>query len=87
MNLMKSNSSVSKSNAFGYFNNGISLRTDRYRLTKFYRNEKPNLELYDHSTDPEENQNIAEQNEEIVKSLLPLLDEVTPNFYREFLKN
>jgi transglutaminase/protease-like cytokinesis protein 3 len=56
-------------------------------LTKFYRNEKPNLELYDHSTDPEENQNIAEQNEEIVKSLLPLLDEVTPNFYREFLKN
>lgn len=87
MNLMKSNSLVSKSNAFGYFNNGISLRTDRYRLTKFYRNEKPNLELYDHSTDPEENQNIAEQNEEIVKSLLPLLDEVTPNFYREFLKN
>jgi arylsulfatase A-like enzyme len=87
MNLMKSNSSVSKSNAFGYFNNGISLRTDRYRLTKFYRNEKPNLELYDHSNDPEENQNIAEQNEEIVKSLLPLLDEVTPNFYREFLKN
>ncbi len=87
MNLMKSNSSVSKSNAFGYFNNGISLRTDRYRLTKFYRNEKPNLELYDHSTDPEENQNIAEQNEEIVKSLLPLLDEVIPNFYREFLKN
>ena len=87
MNLMKSNSSVSKSKAFGYFNNGISLRTDRYRLTKFYRNEKPNLELYDHSNDPEENQNIAEQNEEIVKSLLPLLDEVTPNFYREFLKN
>ena len=87
MNLMKSNSSVSKSKAFGYFNNGISLRTDRYRLTKFYRNEKPNLELYDHSTDQEENQNIAEQNEEIVKSLLPLLDEVTPNFYREFLKN
>ena len=39
------------------------------------------------SNDPEENQNIAEQNEEIVKSLLPLLDEVTPNFYREFLKN
>jgi arylsulfatase A-like enzyme len=61
MNLMKSNSSVSKSNAFGYFNNGISLRTDRYRLTKFYRNEKPNLELYDHSNDPEENQNIAEE--------------------------
>ena len=54
----------------GYFKNGISLRNDRYRLTKFYRKEKSRLELYDHKTDPEENHNIAEYNKELIKSLM-----------------
>ena len=70
--------------AYSYFKNGISLRNDRYRLTKFYRKEKPRLELYDHKTDPEENHNIAEYNKELIKSLMPLLDGATPKFYHEY---
>lgn len=53
---------------------GYSLRTDRYRLTE-WRNRKTGeavaYELYDHQTDPEENQSLANQPEhaELVKQL------------------
>ncbi|WP_372949480.1 sulfatase [Mariniphaga sp.] len=58
--------------SFGYFRNGISLRTDRYRVTKYFRNEKPVIELYDHQKDPNETKNVAEEYPEIVESLLPI---------------
>jgi len=87
LNLIKDKETPWKNTAIGYFNNGISLRTDRYRLTKFLRTEKPDLELFDHLIDPEENKNIAETNQEIVNLLLPVLNKKTPNFYTEFLKN
>jgi arylsulfatase A-like enzyme len=42
---------------------GYSMRTDRYRLTRWVLRKDPNqqvaVELYDHQTDPQENQNIA----------------------------
>jgi arylsulfatase A-like enzyme len=53
---------------------GYSLRTDRYRLTE-WRNRKTGAavayELYDHQTDPEENQSLAHMPEhaELVKKL------------------
>ena len=87
LGLIKAKDTLWKNRAFGYFNNGISIRTDRYRLTKFFRTEKPNLELFDHLIDPEENKNIADMNEEIVNLLLLVLKENTPNFYKEFLTN
>ncbi len=58
--------------AYGYFRNGISLRTDRYRLTKYFRNQQPVVELYDHAVDPDETVNIAEENPDILKELWPL---------------
>jgi arylsulfatase A-like enzyme len=58
--------------SFGYFKNGISLRTERYRLTKYFRNQQPEIELYDHQTDPNETKNIAAENPEIVKQLMPI---------------
>ncbi len=58
--------------SYSYFKNGISLRTDQYRFTKFFRNQKPEIELYDHQTDPNETRNIAAEKPEIVEKLIPL---------------
>jgi arylsulfatase A-like enzyme len=58
--------------AFGYYRKGITLRTARYRLTRYFRGEQPTLELYDHATDPFENQNIAGNSPDVVESLLPI---------------
>lgn len=58
--------------SFGYFRNGISLRTERYRLTKYFRVQEPVIELYDHRVDPNESRNIAKEHPEIVERLMPL---------------
>ena len=61
-----------KNVAYSYFNDGITVRTERYRFTKYFRKEQPTLELYDHQADPYENINIAADHPEIIKSLTPL---------------
>lgn len=58
--------------AFGYFRNGTSLRTDRYRITKYFREEQPVIELYDHANDPYETRNIASEHPELVEELMPI---------------
>ncbi len=60
--------------AYGFFNKGVSLRTSRFRLTKYFRQELPDVELYDHENDPCETKNIAEELPAVVDSLLPLLE-------------
>jgi len=57
-------------------NFGKSLRTDRYRLVEWVnqKTKKPvQIELYDHQTDPQENNNIAEREPEVVTRLLEQL--------------
>lgn len=58
--------------SYGYFSKGITLRTGRYRLTKYFRTEQPTVELYDHQTDPFENTNIAGNHPDLIESLLPV---------------
>lgn len=59
---------------------GRSIRTDRYRFTRWTPTKKPSeiagLELYDHQTDPAENINIANlpENAELVERLSMQLD-------------
>jgi hypothetical protein len=59
---------------------GYSMRTDRYRLKRWVERDDPSrvaaLELYDHQTDPQENQNIAGRPEHaaLVKELTAKLD-------------
>jgi len=60
--------------AYSYFNKGISIRTSRYRLTKYYRKEMPVIELYDYAADPNETQNRAARQPSVVNSLLPLIE-------------
>ncbi len=67
--------------SYGYFRNGISLRTEQYRLTKYFRDQMPDIELYDHKTDPNETQNIAGTHPEIVEQLLPLLEKGNTGLY------
>lgn len=58
--------------AYSYFDRGISVRTDRYRFTKYFREAQPTVELYDHATDPFENYNIAAQNPAVIEKLEPI---------------
>lgn len=67
--------------SYGYFNNGITMRTERYRLTKYYRDEQPLVELYDYKTDPHETINIAQQHPEIVQRLTPLWEKGNTGLY------
>jgi arylsulfatase A-like enzyme len=68
---------------FSYYKNGISLRTDRYRLTKYYREEQPALELYDHQHDPYENRNVAAEQPEVVEKLMPLWKQGDTGLYAD----
>jgi arylsulfatase A-like enzyme len=67
--------------SYGYFRNGISLRTGQYRLTKYFRDAEPTVELYDHQTDPNETKNIAGEKPEIVESLMPIMEKGNTGLY------
>lgn len=78
--------SPGKEAAYGYFKNGISARTDRYRLTKYFREAEPKIELYDHKNDPNESKNIAIENPELVKKLMPIWEKGNTGIYEDELK-
>jgi arylsulfatase A-like enzyme len=67
--------------AWGYYSNGISLRTDRYRLTKYFRNAWPVIELYDHKVDSNETRNIAADEPGVVEKLMPLWERGNTGLY------
>lgn len=70
-----------KNVAFSYFKQGISLRTERYRLTKYFRKQQPTIELYDHKTDPYENVNIARTRPKVVKKLMKVWEKGNTGLY------
>ena len=72
MPLLENSDAEWENASYGYFRNGISLRANRYRLTKYFRDAEPVIELYDHQTDPNETKNIAIEYPDIVERLLPL---------------
>lgn len=78
---MLSNELNSDEVAYSYYKNGISMRTPKYRLTKYFRDEQPQIELYDHSIDSLETNNIAEENLDLVKNLMPLLEKGNTGLY------
>ena len=82
INLMNDNATEEwRNTAYSYFKNGFSVRTDKYRLTKYYRKELPELELYDHVKDPNETMNVASESLAIVNQLLPVLEEGNTGLY------
>ncbi len=81
VDLIHDPNSNGKDIAYSYYNNGISVRTSRYRLTKFFRDNQQIIELYDHVKDPNETINIANNNVEIVNELMPLLEKGNTGLY------
>ena len=59
------------------FENGYSVRTERYRYTEWGEKGAEGNELYDHQTDPGEMKNLAGEagQEETVSELKKLLEE------------
>ena len=68
--------------AYGYFNNGITMRSERFRLTRYFRSQEPVVELYDHNKDPHENHNVAADRQATVKKLMRLLEKGNTGLYR-----
>lgn len=69
--------------AYSYFKQGISMRTGRYRLTQYFRNEAPIMELFDYHNDPFETKNIALQEPDVLEELLPLLSRGNTGLYEQ----
>jgi len=72
-----------ENHAFSYFRNGISLRTERYRLTKYFRKQQPVIELYDHFNDPYESRNIASEKPAVVDSLMSIWELGNTELYKK----
>ena len=81
VDLLGSGKQLTGNVAYSYFKNGISVRTERYRLTKYFRKETPTVELYDYTADPFETKNISDDEPEIVKNLLPTLEKGNTGIY------
>lgn len=62
--------------AFSYWNNGaVSMRTERYRLTRYLPQGQAIYELYDLEADPMETRNVAEEHPEVVERLEAMLEQ------------
>lgn len=80
--LLKNPKLIEQENAsYGYFKKGISLCTDRYRLIKYFRDNKPTIELYDHQIDSYETNNITDKNLNIITNLMPIWDKINTGLY------
>jgi iduronate 2-sulfatase len=81
--LKKPQSSDWENVAYSYFNDGITMRTDRYRLTKYFRKNEPVIELYDHKNDQYETDNIAADHPDIVKKLMKIWEKGNTGVYNK----
>ena len=69
--------------AYSYFKSGITMRTKNYRLTKYFREAAPKIELYDHRVDSKETNNIASENPAVVQELMKVLEKGDTGIYSE----
>jgi len=70
-----------RNTAYSYYRNGISVRTPRYRLTKYFREKEPASELYDHEADPHELENSAAEMPGVIESLNPIWEKGNTGLY------
>ena len=57
----------------------VGIRTPNYKYFRYAREPSENVNLYDLEKDPQENNNIASENPEIVKEMEGILEELTKN--------
>lgn len=63
-----------RNTAYSYWNKGYSVRTEDFRLMKYFLKDEQVVELYDHKKDAWESKNVATENPEVVKELLRVLE-------------
>lgn len=68
--LLQNPEATVKEGAYGYWHGRQTLRTDRYRITRF---DDGDVVLFDHAADPLETRNIAEEEGELVGQLIARL--------------
>ncbi|MFI3303737.1 MAG: sulfatase [Rikenellaceae bacterium] len=76
----KGRSKSSREYVLSYWNNLLSLRTDRYRLALFNNGKREAMMLFDHDEDPIESRNIANDNPEIVAELLSTIEKINNGY-------
>lgn len=64
----------------GYWNNRITIRDQRYRLSLYKNKEEQRIVLFDHKKDPNESINVAEKSPKIVTELMVKLKELNDGF-------
>lgn len=69
--------------SYSYFNDGITVRVPGYRYTKYFRDEQPIIELYDHLNDPNENRNIAGERPNLISQLDEILESGNTGLYND----
>jgi arylsulfatase A-like enzyme len=79
--LIKGKSKNWKNTAFSYYNNRLSVRTPRYRITEYFGESGSKIDLYDLQNDPFETKNIAADNERVIRKLKPLLEEANKGLF------
>ncbi len=72
-----------RNTAYSYFNQGISVRTANYRLTRYFREAQPEYELYDKINDPNESKNVADRDPWIFSELQMLLERGNTGIFDE----
>lgn len=58
-----------RNTAYSYFRNGISLRTEKYRYTRYFNNNMIETQLYNHNIDPNETKNIFNEKPDVTDKL------------------
>lgn len=58
--------------AYSYYKKGISVRVPGYRMNRYFREDQPVIELFDHHQDPLETKNVAVENPKIIEEILPI---------------
>lgn len=73
MGIIQSEKIYNEETALGFWKDGISMRTEKFRLVKFFRDEEPKIELNDHFVDSDKNFNKALDNLKIIDLLLSIM--------------
>ncbi|WP_075967796.1 sulfatase [Parabacteroides massiliensis] len=68
--------------AYSYFGNGISVRTPRFRLSRYINKKDTIMELYEYDKDIFERKNILAERPDIVEELLPILIHQKGKYHR-----
>jgi arylsulfatase A-like enzyme len=83
ISLMKGNKKSWKNVSYSYYKNGITLRTARYRFTRYITQDGFREELYDHKSDPFETKNIASTSPELVQELISVWEKGDTGLYHQ----